>query len=84
MSAQFWAERLEYTKNLIVQYETAILQIGEGSVQSYSINTGQTTTNVTRFDLARLQAQLPGLYNQLATLEARVNGCGAVIAQPGF
>jgi hypothetical protein len=84
MDAAFLTARIEATKNIIIQYEDAILQNGTNGVQSYSLNTGQTTTNVTRFDLARLQSSLPALYNQLATLEARLNGSGVVIARPGF
>jgi hypothetical protein len=80
MSHEFWQERLEATKAQIILYEEAIMQLSTGAVQSYSLNTGQTTQSVTRFDLNRLQVTLDALSNRLATLEARLKGCGTINA----
>lgn len=83
-SDDFWRKRLETIGAIIIQYEDAILQLSTGAVQSYSLNTGQTTQSVTKFDVARLQSALPGLYDQYATLDARVNGCGVVKVDPAW
>lgn len=84
MDQAFLKERIEATKRQIVAYEDAVSQLSSGAVQSYSLNTGQTTQNVTRFDVARLNGDIDGLYNRLSTLEARLNGSGVVIARPGW
>ena len=84
MSHEFWQERLEATKAQIILYEDAIMQLSTGAVQSYSLNTGQTTQSVTRFDLNRLQVTLDVLLNRLATLEARLNGCSTINAGPAW
>lgn len=84
MDGAFLEERIEKTKAIIVAYEDAILQLESGAVQSYSLNTGQTTQNVTRFDVARLQASLDGLYNRLATLQTRLTGSGTIVAGPAW
>lgn len=84
MQGQFLQERIEATKAQIVVYEEAILQLNSGAVQSYTLNTGQTTTTVTRFDVARLNQSLDSLYNRLATLEARLTGSGVVKVNPAW
>lgn len=84
MGSTFWQERLEATKAQIILYEDAIMQLSTGAVQSYSLNTGQTTQSVTRFDLNRLQATLDSLLNRLATLEARVCGSGTTTMGPAW
>lgn len=84
LTRQFWLERIEATKAMIIIYEDAVMQLSTGAVQSYSLNTGQTTQSVTKFDVARLQASISGLYNQLATLETRLTGCGVKIAGPAW
>lgn len=84
MQGQFLEERIAATKAQIVVYEEAILQLNSGAVQSYTLNTGQTTTTVTRFDVARLNQSLDSLYNRLATLEARLTGSGVVKVNPAW
>lgn len=84
MSREFLKQRIEVTKNIIVEYETAILTLNTTSAISYTLNTSQTTQTVTKRDVAGLQASLNGLYNQLATLEARLTGSGVVIAGPAW
>lgn len=80
MSREFWQARLEATQAQIILYEDAIMQLSTGAVQSYSLNTSQTTQTVTRFDLNRLQVTLDSLYNRYATLKARIDGCGTINA----
>lgn len=84
MKRDFLIQRIEAAKAQIIAYEDAVNQLSTGVVQSYSLNTGQTTQNVTRFDVARLNADIPGLYNRLATLEARLDGSGTVTVVPGW
>lgn len=84
MDRTFWQERIDATKAQIIMYEDAIMQLSTGVVQTYSLNTSQTTQSVTRFDLNRLQATLDSLMNRLATLEARVYGCGTINAGPAW
>lgn len=84
MDREFLQARIDATKAQIIEYENAVLQISSGAFQSYNLNTGQTTQTVTRFDLNRLQSTIDSLYNRLATLEARVSGCGVVTAGPAW
>lgn len=84
MQGQFLEERIAATEAQIVAYEDAILQLNSGAVQSYTLNTGQTTTTVTRFDVARLNQSLDSLYNRLATLKARLTGSGVVKVNPAW
>lgn len=84
MDCEFLRQRIEATKAQIILYEDAIMQLSTGAVQSYSLNTSQTTQSVTRFDLNRLQVTLDSLYNRLATLEARLTGSGTINAGPAW
>lgn len=84
MDCEFLRARIEATKAMIIVYEDAIMSLQTGAVQSYSLDTGQTTQSVTKFDVARLQANLDGLYNRLVTLEARLKGNGSTIAGPAW
>lgn len=78
MDCEFLQQRIEATKLLIIAYEEAILQIQANPMQSYTLNTSQTTQTVTRFDLNRLQATLDALMNRLVTLQARLSGGGVI------
>ena len=71
--------RVTNTKLLIEAYETAILQLSTGAVQSYSLDTGQTRQTVTKQQLSQLQNTLEGLYNLYSTLNARLCGAGTVV-----
>lgn len=84
MSREFLKQRIEATKNIIIEYETAVLTLNTTSAISYTLNTSQTTQTVTKRDVAGLQASLSGLYNTLATLEARLTGNGVIIAGPAW
>jgi hypothetical protein len=80
----FVLARIEATKAAIVAYEGAVLALGvNGGVESYEIDTGQDRQRVTRASTPSLNRTLDGLYNRLATLEARLYG-GAITLRPGW
>ena len=84
MNNAFALERIEATKTAIVAYEAAMLALGaSGAVESYELDTGQDRQRVTRSSIPALNRMLDGLYNRLATLEARVYG-GAITMRPGW
>lgn len=76
--AAFIQARITAVEAQIVAYETALLSLGSG-VQSYELNTGQTTQRVTKVDLLRLQSIIDSLLNRRATLRALLNGGGTYV-----
>ena len=74
MDTTFLQARIEKTKELIVAYEDAITSLSSGDTQSFTLDTGQTRQTVTKQNLKTLEDALDGMYNRLATLEARLNG----------
>lgn len=81
-SAEFLQARITATQAQIVAYEDAALAIGEGAVESYMLDTGQTQQKVTKLNVAVLQKAINSLYNRCATLEARLNGSGSITVRP--
>ncbi len=84
MNPAFIQSRIDSTEALIVVYEDAILALGTGGVQEYRLDTGQTVTNVTKFDILDMQKVLDSLMNRLETLNARLYGTGTIIVRPAF
>lgn len=82
MDSSFILDRITATRAQIVAYEAAIEALVAGGIQSYILDTGQTTQTVTKLDLADLQKAMDGLYNRCATLEARLNGSGVLTVRP--
>jgi len=81
---QFWIDRLTKTKELIATYEDAATAISTGQAQSYTIDTGQTRQTVTKANISEIDRILSSLYNRVATLEARIYGCGTATGIPCF
>lgn len=72
------------TENAIRAYEAAELAFAsDGLLQSYKIDTGQTSQSVTRADLGMIRTTIASLYNRLSTLCARKSGA-ASIGRPGW
>ena len=82
--SQFMLDRITKTQALIVAHEDALLALGEGGVQEYRLNTGQSDQKVTKMDVKDLQGTVDSLYNTLATLEARCTGSGTKIGRPSW
>jgi len=83
MNTVWLQARILSTKAIIESVEAAILALSTGTRQSYTLDTGQSRHTVTKKSLPGLHVMLDGLYNQLATLEARCNGA-AIQGRPGW
>lgn len=81
---QFWLDRIEKTKALIIAWEDAELALSAGGVQSYTLDTGQTRQTVTKADLGTIRNTIDGLLNRLVTLEARLGNGGVVNVRPAW
>lgn len=84
MSATFIQEQISVIEAAIVSAQDAEAAILAGGIQSYSIDTGQTKTVVTKLNITELRKYIDAKYNQLVTLEARLTGSGVVFAGPRF
>jgi hypothetical protein len=83
MDREFLLEQIEFLKQAITAYNTAILAVQTGGVQSYSINTGQTQQSVTKQNLSTIIGTYNSMLNTLQTLEALLYG-GSFYARPVF
>lgn len=83
MSNTFLQTQITNTQNLITTYQAAVTSLVAGEIQSYTLNTGQTTQTVTNANIGELNKQIDILYNRLATLEARCNGASGIVI-PGW
>ena len=73
---QFWKDRLEKLEIAIIAYEDALIFFANnGIAQSYTLDTGQTRTVVSRAEISSLKNVLKELLSTYDTLCARV--CGA-------
>jgi hypothetical protein len=80
----FLQDRLTATKAQIIAFEEASLGLAQGTIQSYTLDTGQDRQTVTKLDLGPLQRAINSLYNRCATLEARLTGSGVNHATPAW
>lgn len=83
MSNTFLQTQITDTENLITTYQTAVASLVAGEIQSYTLNTGQSTQTVTNANIGVLNSQIDILYNRLATLEVRCSGASGVVI-PGW
>lgn len=74
MATAFESARLAAVELLIVTYENALAALAAGNIQTYKLDTGQSTTSVTRLNLTELENALSRAENRRATLLARCNG----------
>jgi hypothetical protein len=78
----FWVEQLEAAKKSAAAIQAAIDALTIDGASNYRLNTGQTDLMVTRLSLPGLNATLNSTLNRIATLQARIGGCGVVHVVP--
>ena len=79
-SAAYLKLRIIATQNMIDTYEAAMLDLGSGSIQSYTLDTGQNRQTVVKMNITEMRRMVDQLYNRLATLEARLFGASIMSA----
>lgn len=79
----WWQARLDAAKAAVIAYETAIDALASGSVQSFTLDTGQNRQTVMKKDLGSLRLAYDAALNRVATLEARINGAAGQ-GRPGW
>jgi len=83
MDSTYIQERITKTKAQIEAIEDALIALS-GGVQSYRLDTGQSTTQVTRFNIDELNKTLDSLYNRLTILENRLSNRGVQVGRPAW
>ena len=69
---KFWEDALKNTRILFFELDKAIYALTQDERKSYSMDTGQTTINVTRQDLPSLIDRREKLKNQIEELEEKL------------
>ena len=69
---EFWEDELRNKKILSVALDKAIYALLQDDKKNYSMDTGQTTINVTRHDLASLMNQQKEVAKQIEYLEDKL------------
>lgn len=77
---KFWEDTLSNSRVLLFNIDKAILALTKEERKSYSMDTGQTTINVTLQDLPGLISQRDKLIKQIDDLEDKLG----LNAQPGM
>lgn len=86
-SDKFWSDELTNARIMLVEVEKAINSFNSnGSIQSYTIDTGQDKQTVTRAELRNLYEWRNRLLSDIQTLEARLRIGGSRAPQicPGY
>lgn len=82
MDADTLTQTITDTKAILAALSAAILALADPTVESYTLDTGQTVERVLRVDLPRLITTRQSLQNELCTLQARQTGSGALLSVP--
>lgn len=79
---EFWQGRLDQKKALLLLYDAAIDALVVQEMESYTLDTGQTRTTVTKLNVPKMQEMVENLENQIAVLQTRITGCGTTTVRP--
>lgn len=74
VETSYLQERITAVKNLIVAYEAAFTAVLLNGEKSYTVDTGQTRTTVTKHNISEMRLAYTALLDLLRTLEAQLYG----------
>lgn len=83
MDRAFLDDRIASLKTRIVAWEEASLALAGGAA-SYTIDTGQTRSTVTRSNLTEIENTIARLTARLRELETERDGTGSSIVSPAW
>lgn len=82
MLDQTWCQvRIDAIKTRIATLETAQDDLALGKIQSFTLDTGQSSQAVTKKSLHKMETVIEQNYARLDALEMRCNGGQAIIAR---
>ena len=77
-------EHIAWLKEAINAYRAAYLALSSGSVQGYTLDTGQTKQTVTKQQLPTVKSTLDGLIADLRYWNNQLGGCATVYVRPAW
>lgn len=82
----FWSDQLTNKKILLYNVQLAILQLETGKIQSYQLDTGQTSQRVTRQNISELYKAETDLLSDIRDLELKLGLCdkGTIQVRPNW
>ncbi len=83
MDKAFIQGRIAVIQTQIIAYDEALFQLAAG-VETYSLDTGQTRTTVTKLDIDKINKIIDSLENRCLMLSIRINGGGSTQVRPAF
>lgn len=84
-TTEFIQRRIDKAKEQLIAIEDAHFAIATGAIETYTVDTGQSRTTVTKANLSVLDKLIDSLLNRIITLEARIGKGGSVIVgRPGW
>lgn len=84
LEAEWLKEQLALCEAAIAATWAAITAVSTGAVQSYTLNTGQTSQTVTKTNLGSIRMQLDNLYSLRDMLKSRLCRTGSHYVRPAF
>lgn len=84
MDATFCQTQITTIETQITSAQAVLSKLLANPNRSYTLNTGQTTESVTKYDIERIQAMIETMVGQLQFWEDCLNGTSGCIGRPGF
>ena len=84
MASAFDKERLAKKKQQLAILDQVILDVESVGIARYSLDTGQSKTDVTKTDIPAIYRIISRLENEINMLEARCTGSNVRIGGVGF
>jgi predicted CoA-binding protein len=75
-------DQLNGMRAKVQAYNDAITELLSNNIETYWLDTGQTSQKVTKLNIDILEKQIDSLMNRCATLEIRLCGGGSTHVRP--
>ena len=80
-AAESWADLIANSRIILFELDKAILALTREGIKSFSLNTGQTSHNVTPLDLPILIQRRKDLLDQIERMESQAGALPPVAVQ---
>jgi hypothetical protein len=84
MDSEYCQAQIDILKPLIAAYQAVLLQLAQNPNKSYTLNTGQTTESVSKYDIDKIRDMVNGLQGDLQYWYDCLNNTGTSILGPAY